>query len=65
MRIIIRRWWLGALALLIVGCAAQSGNGGAQLKAGMTADEAVAAMGQPDLKDSVPAPNNAGPAMTR
>jgi hypothetical protein len=65
MRIILRRWWLGALVLLIVGCAAQSGNSGAQLKAGMTSDEAVAAMGQPDLKDSVPAPNNNGPAMVR
>ena len=54
MRIIIRRWCLGALALLIVGCAAQSGGGGGTLKAGMTTDQAIEAMGQPDLKDNVP-----------
>jgi len=65
MRIITRRWWLGALALLIVGCAAQTGGSGATLTPGMTADQAVAAMGQPDLKDNVPAPNNNGPAMLR
>lgn len=56
---------MGALVLLIVGCAAQSGGDGGGLKAGMTTDQAVAAMGQPDLKDSVPAPNNQGPALLR
>jgi hypothetical protein len=65
MRIIVRRWWLGALALLIVGCAAQSGSGTGTLKAGMTTDQTVEAMGQPDLKDNVPSANNNGPALLR
>ncbi len=65
MRIMVRRWWLGALALLIVGCATQSGGGAGSLKAGMTTDQAIAAMGQPDLKDNVPSPNSNGPALLR
>lgn len=65
MRTLIRRWWLGALALMIVGCAAQGGGGGGSLKTGMTADQAVEAMGQPDLKDNVPDPNHGGSSMTR
>jgi hypothetical protein len=64
MRTLIRRWWSGALALLIVGCAAQGGGSG-KLTTGMTTDQAVEAMGQPDLKDNVPAPNHTGPAMLR
>jgi hypothetical protein len=63
MRTIVRRWWLGALALLVVGCAAQ--NGGGSLKTGMSTDQAVEAMGQPDLKDNIPDPNHTGPAMLR
>jgi len=65
MKIIIGRWWVGAIALLIVGCAAQSGGGGGSLKAGMTTDQAVEAMGQPDLKDNVPDANHNGPALLR
>jgi hypothetical protein len=64
MRTLIRRWWLGALVLLIAGCAAQGGGGGA-LKVGMSTDQAVEAMGQPDLKDNVPDPNHTGPALLR
>ena len=64
MRILIRGWWLGALALLIVGCAAQGGSGGS-LQVGMSTDQAVAAMGQPDLKDNIDAPNHTGPAALR
>jgi hypothetical protein len=63
MRTILRRWWLGALALLIVGCAAQ--NGGGSLKTGMTTDQAVEAMGQPDLKDNVPDPNHSASSVLR
>src|ERR1039457_1591799 len=64
MRILVRRWWMGALALLIVGCAAQNGGGGS-LRTGMTTDQAVEAMGQPDLKDNVPDPNHTSSAMLR
>ena len=55
---------MGALALLIVGCAAQNGGGGS-LRTGMTTDQAVEAMGQPDLKDNVPDPNHTSSAMLR
>jgi hypothetical protein len=65
MRTLIRGCWLGALAMLIIGCAAQSGGGGASLKAGMTTDQAVEAMGQPDLKDNIPAANHNGPDLLR
>ena len=66
MRTFIRGWWLGgAMLLLIAGCSAQSGGGGGTLKVGMTTDQAVEAMGQPDLKDNVPDPNHSGPAMLR
>jgi len=64
MRTLIRRWWLGGLALLIVGCAAQNGGGGS-LKVGMSTDQAVEAMGQPDLKDNIADPNHTGPALLR
>ena len=64
MRTLIRRWWLGALALLIVGCAAQNGGAGS-LKVGMSTDQAVEAMGQPDLKDNIADPNHTGPALLR
>ncbi len=64
MRILGRGLWLGALALMIVGCAAQ-GIGGGSLQAGMTTDQAIEAMGQPDLKDNVPDPNHKGPDVLR
>jgi hypothetical protein len=65
MRTFIRCWWIGAMLILLAGCSAQSGGNGGTLKVGMTTDQAVEAMGQPDLKDNVPAPNNNGPAMLR
>jgi len=52
------------MLLLIAGCAAQSASGG-NVKVGMTTDEAVETMGQPDLKDNVADPNHTGPAMLR
>jgi hypothetical protein len=65
MRTFIRCWWIGAMVLLLAGCSAQSGGGGGTLKVGMTTDQTIEAMGQPDLKDNVPALNNNGPAMLR
>ena len=65
MRTFIRCWWIGAMLILLAGCSAQSGGNGGTLKVGMTTDQAVEAMGQPDLKDNVPAPNNNGPALLR
>jgi hypothetical protein len=64
MRTFIRRWWLGAMILLLAGCASQNGGGGS-LKVGMSTDQAVEAMGQPDLKDNIADPNHTGPAMLR
>jgi hypothetical protein len=64
MRTFIPSWLLGAMLLLVAGCSAQSGSGGS-LKIGMTTDQTVEAMGQPDLKDNVAAPNHTGPAMLR
>ena len=64
MKTFILTGWLGAMLLLLAGCAAQSGGGG-NLKVGMTTDQAVEAMGQPDLKDNVADPNHTGPAMLR
>ena len=64
MRTFIASWLLGAMLLLVAGCAAQSGGGG-NLKVGMTADQAVEAMGQPDLKDTVADRNHTGPAVLR
>ncbi len=63
MRTLKRCWWLGALAIVIAGCAAQ--NGGGSLQTGMSVDQAVEAMGQPDLKDSVPDPDHTGATMLR
>ena len=64
MRTFIWRWSLGALVLLMVGCATQNGGGGS-LKVGMTPDQTVEAMGQPDLKDNIADPNRTGPALLR
>src|SRR5205085_1495478 len=66
MRTLIRGWWVGVLAVLIVGCASQN-NGGdrGSLKTGMTADQTIEAMGQPDLKDTIPDPNHNGAAVLR
>lgn len=52
----------GLLALLAVGCSAiNSGS----LSVGMTPAQAVQAMGQPDLKDSIPDPNHSGASVLR
>jgi hypothetical protein len=59
----LRRCFLGALALTMVACAAQSGGG--TLRTGMTTDQAIAAMGKPDLTDAVPDPNHSGATVLR
>lgn len=64
MKTLTRRGALMALALLIFACSAQNSGGGA-LQTGMTADQAINAMGQPDLKDEVADPNHAGSQLYR
>ena len=55
---LLRRGCLTALAFAVLACAAQ-GSGGT-LQTGMTPDQTVSAMGQPDLKDEVPDANHSG-----
>ncbi len=64
MRTFIRPMVLGALMLSLVGCSMIKPGGGA-LQTGMSADQAVEAMGQPDLKDNVPDPNHTGSTVLR
>ena len=53
---------IGLLALLAVGCSVlKSGT----LSTGMTPNQAVDAMGQPDLKDSIADPNHSGATVLR
>jgi len=54
---------MATLLMLLAGCSAQSGGG--SLKVGMTTEQTIEAMGQPDLKDNVADPNHTGPAMLR
>ena len=64
MRTLKRCWWLGRVGHCDSGCAAQNGGRGS-LQTGMTIDQAVEAMGKPDLTDSVPDPDHAGATMLR
>jgi hypothetical protein len=50
-------------ALVASSCSTAGSN--ATVTAGMTPGQAVAAMGQPDLKDSVPDPNHSGATVLR
>lgn len=50
-----------ALALMLISCAASGGK----VEIGMTPDQAVSAMGQPDLKDTVPDPRGSGAGVLR
>jgi hypothetical protein len=53
---------LGVLALFAVACSTtKSGN----LSPGMTTDQTVQAMGQPDLKDNIADPNHSGASVLR
>ena len=51
------------LAVAISACATSAGSG--TLSQGMTPDEAVQAMGTPDLKDTIPDPNHSGASVLR
>lgn len=51
------------IALALASCSAASGNG--TLAVGMSPEQAIQAMGQPDLKDSVPDPNHSGATVLR
>jgi hypothetical protein len=64
MKTLIRRVCLGVLMLLMIGCSTVQQSGGS-LQTGMSADQAVEAMGQPDLKDNVPDPNHSGATVLR
>ncbi|HKN01300.1 MAG TPA: hypothetical protein VJX23_12350 [Candidatus Binataceae bacterium] len=50
------------LALFAVACSAMKSG---SLSTGMTPDQAVQAMGQPDLKDSIADPNHSGASVLR
>ena len=65
MRILIRCWYLGALLFLMAACSAQNGGTSGALKVGMTTDQAIEAMGKPDLTDTIPDPDHAGAPMLR
>lgn len=63
LRIILSRAALGLLALLVVGCSmAQQSKA---LSPGMTPDQAVQAMGAPDLQDNIADPNHSGGSVLR
>jgi hypothetical protein len=64
MKILIRRVWLGALVLTMLGCSMMQKSGGS-LQAGMSTSQAIEAMGEPDLKDDVPDPNHSGATVLR
>lgn len=61
---IFRRLAFLVLAFSILACSAQSNSGGS-LQTGMTPDQSVAAMGQPDLRDNVADPNHTGANLLR
>jgi hypothetical protein len=61
--ILLRRLAFGILALAMLACSTQSAGG--SLQTGMTPDQSVAAMGQPDLRDNVPDPNHSGANLLR
>ena len=48
-------------AIVLASCASSSAN----LQTGMTPDQAISAMGNPDLKDSVPDPDHSGATLLR
>jgi hypothetical protein len=57
----VSRIGLGVLLLAAFSCAATSG----QLETGMTPDQAVHALGQPDLKDRIADPHGSGDSVLR
>ena len=62
LRIFPARAAIGLLALLVIGCSAtKSGS----LSPGMTPDQTVQSMGEPDLKDNISDPNHNGASVLR
>ena len=62
LRTLFPRTTVGLLALFAVACSTiKSGS----LSTGMTPDQAVQAMGQPDLKDNIADPNRSGASVLR
>ncbi len=60
--IVARTAFLGLLAFSLVACSAMQTK---TLSPGMTPDQAVRAMGEPDLKDNIPDPNHSGASVLR
>ncbi len=61
-RTFFARTAVGLLALFAVACSAMKSG---SLITGMTPDQAVDAMGQPDLKDNIADPNHSGASVLR
>ncbi len=61
-RTFFARTAVGLLALFAVACSAMKSG---SLTTGMTPDQAVDAMGQPDLKDNIADPNHSGASVLR
>jgi hypothetical protein len=62
LRTFLARATVGMLALLVVGCSTvKSGT----LNPGMTPDQTVQSMGEPDLKDNIADPNHSGASVLR
>ena len=62
LRTFLARAAVGMLALFAVACSVMKSG---SLTTGMTPVQAVNAMGQPDLKDSIPDPNHSGASVLR
>ena len=63
LRMILSRAALGLLAFFVVGCSMAQQN--KTLSPGMTPDQAVQAMGAPDLQDNIADPNHSGGSVLR
>ncbi len=62
LRTFLARAAVGMLALFAVACSAMKSG---SLTTGMTPNQAVQAMGQPDLKDNIADPNHSGASVLR
>ncbi|HUA31973.1 MAG TPA: hypothetical protein VMA09_00085 [Candidatus Binataceae bacterium] len=63
LRSILRFLPIAILPLMVAACSTANSQG--DLRTGMTPDETVAAMGQPDLTDNVADPNHSGASVLR
>src|SRR5208282_6210774 len=62
LRTLLTRAAVGLLALFVVACSAVQSK---SLSTGMTPDQTVQAMGEPDLKDNIADPNHNGASVLR